>query len=108
MSLPSMDIQKLELVSFGFAGQIHELCYIERSPGQQQHQQHINGNFLNGKSCGKRKVIYVDSNDEMFYESELSDTELLTNGNNNHKSYSKITLKPTIEEKKRMRENMSR
>jgi hypothetical protein len=56
----------------------------------------------------KRKVVYFDSNDEMFFESEISDSDITTSGNTNHKSYTKVLLKQTEEERRAMRDMISR
>jgi hypothetical protein len=57
----------------------------------------------------KRRNIYFDSNDEMFYESELTDEELKKLGKGKpHKTYTKITIKVSEEERKKMRENIQK
>ena len=68
------------------------------------------------KRIGKAKNIYFDSNDEMYNESELSDTCLLNGGNEMnyenagvpaHKHLTKIQLKPSEMERQKMREMAS-
>jgi hypothetical protein len=61
----------------------------------------VNSHNGGARSYPKRKVIYFDSNDEMFYESEISDCDLTHNGN--HKNFTKVTLKATEEERRAMR-----
>jgi len=45
-----------------------------------------------------RKAIFFDSNDEMFFESEISDSDMI----GAHKQYIKVKLKPTEQEKAQM------
>ena len=44
----------------------------------------------------KKKHIYFDSNDEMYYEDELSDQDLILN----NKNFTKVQINPSEGEKK--------
>ena len=51
--------------------------------------------------------MYFDSNDEMYFESEISDKDILENGKNGHKNYTKVQIKASEQETKKMREMLS-
>ena len=53
-------------------------------------------------------MVYFDSNDEMFFESEMSDYDIAINGMGNHKNYTKVMLKTTEEERRAMRELLTK
>ena len=56
------------------------------------------------KKYGKKKNIYFDSNDEMYFESELSDKDIILNGRDGHKNFTKVQIKPSETERRKMRE----
>ena len=58
----------------------------------------------NAKKYGKNKNIYFDSNDEMYFESELSEEDIILNGKEGHKNFTKVQLKPSEDERRKMRE----
>lgn len=54
-----------------------------------------------------RKIIYFDSNDEMVCGSDISGDDLL-DGTGKNKSYAKVLLKATEDERKRIREMINK
>lgn len=44
----------------------------------------------NARKYGKKKNIYFDSNDEMYFESELSEEDIILNGKDGHRNFTKV------------------
>jgi hypothetical protein len=68
----------------------------------------LNENGAGNSKHKSKKVIYFDSNDEMLCESDISESEVNGDESGKNKNYTKVLLKATEDEKKRIREMINK